>query len=305
MTITGNGFVPGTTVNLVEESAGTATTPALAVAATAVAVTSATSITAVSPPITVGATYFVAVTTPTGTSNFPAVFSYTALPYSTWPLNEISGPTANDFSGHSHNGAYSTSGVSYGAVGPYPSGSSKAVSIDGVIGSVADPAGAAVTASSSQSEEVWFKTSSKTGGILITSYSTAVVSTGSADRVVYMNTAGDVVFGVYNGAVNTITSAKAYNDGTWHLVDAVYDSTAGTSLYIDGVAVTGNPAYVTDNRFATSYTRVASGQLTGWPNAGGTTLPSYWQGSEAFASVYSYALSAVQVGVDYSTALNS
>jgi IPT/TIG domain len=306
LAITGNGFVPGATVSLTQESAGTAVPSGATLAATAVTVSSATSITAVSPKIAVGATYFVTVTTPAGTSTFPAVFSYTAPSYSTWPLNEISGSsTANDTSGNTHNGAYSASGISYGLLGPYPSGSSTAVTFDGLAGSVSDPAGVAVTASSSQSEEAWFKTSSTTGGVLITSYSTPVVTGGTADRVVYMNSAGKIVFGVYNGAPDTITSPKAYNDGSWHLVDAVFDPTAGTSLYIDGASVTANPTYVTDNRFATSYTRLASGLLTGWPNSSGTTLPSYWPGSEAFASIYHYALSPAQVGVDYAVATSS
>jgi hypothetical protein len=74
VTITGTGFVTGATVNFVEESGGTAGSPT--VPATNVSVIGSTSITAVSPAITTGTTYFVTVTTPTGTSSNSVVFTY-------------------------------------------------------------------------------------------------------------------------------------------------------------------------------------------------------------------------------------
>jgi hypothetical protein len=219
--------------------------------------------------------------------------------YSTWPLNETGGTTANDVSGNGHNGTYSIIGVTYGTAGPCPRDGARAVTFDGLTGSVYDPTGVALTATSAQSDEVYFKTTTAAGGALITSDSSTIELLGTCDRVTYMNAAGQVVFGVMEGsAVHTIVSPLSYNDGNWHLVDGVYSPTAGTALYVDGTLVASGPSYTTADAI-TSYTRLASGQLTGWPNSSILPLPSYWQGSEAFASIYHYALSAAQVTAHY------
>jgi hypothetical protein len=76
LTITGTGFYTGATVTFVEESGGSPVSPAVSVAATGVTLNSATSITAVSPTVTVGSTYFVTVTTTGGTSSGGPVFTY-------------------------------------------------------------------------------------------------------------------------------------------------------------------------------------------------------------------------------------
>jgi len=76
VTITGIGFTAGATVNFVEESGGTAVTPAVSVPATSVSVTNSTTLTAVTPAITIGTTYYVTVTTPDGTSTNYAIFTY-------------------------------------------------------------------------------------------------------------------------------------------------------------------------------------------------------------------------------------
>jgi hypothetical protein len=76
LSITGTGFFSGATVNLVQETAGIATGPQLA--ALNVSLISPTSITASTPILVPGAQYFVAVTTPGGTSayNLGAVITY-------------------------------------------------------------------------------------------------------------------------------------------------------------------------------------------------------------------------------------
>ncbi|HXZ82225.1 MAG TPA: IPT/TIG domain-containing protein [Acidimicrobiales bacterium] len=72
-TITSTGSVPDvTSVNFVEESGGVPTSDNVVLSATNVAVNSSTSITALSPPMTEGSTYYVTVTTPTGTSAYCA-----------------------------------------------------------------------------------------------------------------------------------------------------------------------------------------------------------------------------------------
>jgi hypothetical protein len=87
VTITGTGFVTttgATSVNLIGESGGTPLAANVIVPATNVVVSSSSQITFVTPPIISGSTYFVAVTTPGGTSAYgPSVsndiFTYAAV----------------------------------------------------------------------------------------------------------------------------------------------------------------------------------------------------------------------------------
>ena len=81
VTISGTGFTTGTTVNFVEESGGSPAVDNTIVQATSVVVNSSTSITALAPSVTEGTTYYVTVTTPTGTSayNTNAVFTYSPV----------------------------------------------------------------------------------------------------------------------------------------------------------------------------------------------------------------------------------
>jgi hypothetical protein len=78
VTITGTGFLTGSTVTFVQESGGNTTSPSVVLPATSVTVNGSTSITAVSPAITAGSpyTYFVQVTTSAGKSSFFPVFTY-------------------------------------------------------------------------------------------------------------------------------------------------------------------------------------------------------------------------------------
>ncbi len=52
------------------------------------------------------------------------------------------------------------------------------------------------------------------------SATTRAGSSGSYDRHVYMQDDGKLVFGVWTGQTNTITTPGAYNDGSWHHVVA-------------------------------------------------------------------------------------
>jgi hypothetical protein len=81
VTISGSGFTTGTTVNFVEESGGSPASDNTIMQATGVVINSSTSITADAPTVTEGTTYFVTVTTPTGTSayNTNAIFTYSVV----------------------------------------------------------------------------------------------------------------------------------------------------------------------------------------------------------------------------------
>jgi hypothetical protein len=85
VTITGTGFVSGSTVNFVEQGNSQLSLPA-----TYANVNGSTSITAVSPAITTGSNYLVTVTTPGGTVTGP-VFTYSLVYPTVWSVSPASG----------------------------------------------------------------------------------------------------------------------------------------------------------------------------------------------------------------------
>ena len=82
ITITGTSFFNGATVTFVEDAGGVPANPTVSVPAASATVTSATTITTVTPAVTAGTTYFVLVTTGAGTSGDGAYFTYQVAPTS-------------------------------------------------------------------------------------------------------------------------------------------------------------------------------------------------------------------------------
>jgi hypothetical protein len=116
--ITGSGFVRGATVQFVEESGGTPSTDNVVLTSTSVHYISTSSLTATSPPVTEGSTYFVRVTTPVGSSGTGSgdVFTYSA-PAPT-VTSVCTGPGGTGPSGSTCN----TTGASTNARGPISGG---------------------------------------------------------------------------------------------------------------------------------------------------------------------------------------
>ncbi len=96
------------------------------------------------------------------------------------------------------------------------------------------------TAPSVYSEEVWFKTTTTSGGKIIGFGSSPTGTSGSYDRHVYMINNGQLIFGTWTGQTNIITSPASYNDGTWHQMVAT-QAGDGMKLYVDGAVVATNP----------------------------------------------------------------
>ncbi len=151
--------------------------------------------------------------------------------------------------------------------------------------------------------ELWFTTTSTTGGKLI-GYEDSATGGGSGnyDKQTYLTNDGTLVFGVYNGSVNTLTSRSGLNDGRWHHVVASQDST-GMKLFVDGVQVAANG--VTTNQVFNGYWRIGGGNLNAWPSR---PTDSFVTGTLDEAAVYDHALTSAEVlnhfalGVDDSTA---
>jgi PKD repeat protein len=205
-----------------------------------------------------------------------------------WRLNDASGPTAADATANGNNGAYS-GGITYQVPSTVAPGT--AVTFDGASGQLATTQ--AVAAPSVYSEELWFKTTSTSGGTLIAFGDQPSGLSSNHDRQVYLLNSGQLVFGVWTGQNNTVTSAKSYNDGQWHQVVAT-QGPDGMTLYVDGQAVGANPT--TQAQPFTGYWRVGGENLLGWP---GPASSNYLAGSIDEVSVYTSELSAARVAAHF------
>ncbi len=221
-----------------------------------------------------------------------------------WPLND-SGSTAADATTNGFNGTYE-SGTTQGVAGPF-SGST-ATSFDGQSGLVT--ANSSVSGPNAFSIEGWFKTTTNAGGKLIGFGDQPTGFSSNYDRHIYMMNDGQIVFGLWNNATETIESPDVYNDGQWHYVVATLDPTNGMTLYIDGQLIGTNTNTVAQPY--SGYWRVGGDNLNGWnldpwgSNSQGTTQPHsyYFGGTIADVAVYPVALSPAQIGAHYAAGLN-
>ncbi|MHA3703818.1 LamG-like jellyroll fold domain-containing protein [Jatrophihabitans sp. YIM 134969] len=213
----------------------------------------------------------------------------------TYPLDEASGTTANDIGPNNLTGTYA--GVSARGATGGPCGG-RSVTLNGTSGQVVTPAGAKIQGPNTFTWEIWFRTAANYGrGGKIIGLDTSQSGTASQyDRHVYMTNAGGLVFGVYNGANSTVDSGtKRYNDGVWHLVDAVL-SPAGMRLYVDGALVDSDTSVTAGENYQ-GWLRIGGGSLGGaWP-----MLPAsaWFGGSLAYASAYLLALTPAQIAGHY------
>ena len=83
------------------------------------------------------------------------------------------------------------------------------------------------------STELWFRTTTTTGGKLIGFGDSATANSSGYDRHVYMDAQGRLNFGVYPGSARVVTSPNSYNDGQWHHVVSSL-SADGQQLWVDG-----------------------------------------------------------------------
>lgn len=142
--------------------------------------------------------------------------------------------------------------------------------------------------------EVWFRTSTA-GGRLIGWGNTATGTSTAYDRHIFMNNAGQLVFGVYPGTVKVITTPGSYNDGKPHHAAATL-SAAGMKLYVDGQLAAQDPATTTGETFS-GFWRIGYNNLAGW----GPNEPTNYAftGTMRFAAAYSTALTPAQITAHY------
>lgn len=194
-------------------------------------------------------------------------------PYLSWSLNDT-GATAADSSGNGRTGTYAGS-VTTGVPGGTPDDTTNVgVALTGATSCVNTTSLTAVTAPAVLTEVVWFKAAVgyNRGGKLIgfenprTGIGIAGV-TSIYDRMLYLDGAGKVWFGVYNNGLLGllgyvgVSSPSTYADGAWHMAAASLGP-AGMALYVDGALVATDPNTV--GQSTTGYWRVGCGNLAGW-----------------------------------------
>ncbi|MFF1635008.1 LamG-like jellyroll fold domain-containing protein [Leifsonia sp. NPDC058248] len=216
---------------------------------------------------------------------------YNSNPDLYWRLDETSGSTANGSDPYANNGTYSGLAATLGQTGGI-SGGGKATTFN----TDSNGSNGGIVSSNQQysnpttySEELWFKTNTNTGGKLIGFGNESSGLSSNYDRHIYMQDDGRLVFGVWTGQTNTITTPDALNDNQWHYVVASQASD-GMKLYVDGALVGTNPQNQAQGY--DGYWRI------GGDNTWGSTGP-YFNGTLDEVAVYSSELSQQDVTNHY------
>jgi PKD repeat protein len=206
-----------------------------------------------------------------------------------WWLGEPSGTTGYDYAGTRELTTYS--GVTRGAAGAVNGDVDKASTFNGTSTGYAVTR-TAVPGPQTFSVEAWFQTTTKLGGRIVGFGNGTTALSTDYDRHVYMDTAGRVSFGVFPGAMRTLTTAAAYNDGTWHHVVGTLSS-RGMALYVDG-ALAGSRSDTTSARVYNGYWRIGGDKT--WSGA------QFLNGRIDEVAVYPAALGAADVAEHFALA---
>lgn len=206
-----------------------------------------------------------------------AIFSY--------PLNG----NANDVSGNGDNGTLQ--GAPTATTDRY-SNANSAYTFNGSSQYISTATFSASPGPQNFSISVWFKTTTA-GGMLVGYGSSQTGASSEYDRHIYMNSSGQIYYGIYPNAVKTINTAGTYIDGNWHHVVTTTSTTNGSNLYVDGTLQATDATMTTSQVFGVNgYWRVAYDNLAGW-----TSAPAnyYFTGSLDDISVYNRELTATEV----------
>ena len=142
--------------------------------------------------------------------------------------------------------------------------------------------------------ETWFKTTTTSGGMIMGFGNDPTQTSTLYDKHIYMTNSGQLIFGVYTGSTQTITSTTHWNNGQWHHVVATQGSN-GIRLYVDGT-LRASKSGVTTNQSYPGYWRTGGDNLSGWPS-----IPSsqFFNGQIDETAVYPTVLTASQVANHY------
>ena len=204
-----------------------------------------------------------------------------------YKLNETStvSTTVADSSGGSRNGVYRGT-VTKGVATACARDTGTAVSLNGSSGYVNYGTTTQTTATAGYTGETWFKTTTTRGGLILGFGGLATGLSTAVDRVLYMTTAGRLVFGVNNANKATITSSTSYNDGAWHHV-MVTAGPGGMVLYVDG-SQDASASTALSGAYS-GYLRVGFDNVAAWPSA---PTSNYFAGTLDEVAVYLKVLPA-------------
>ncbi len=140
-------------------------------------------------------------------------------------------------------------------------------------------------------------------GWLKTSYSGALVGFSSeqdpytpyfSDRLLWVDSAGKLVWGVYDGADDEITSPSAVDTGNW-VFAAVTVGAAGVTMYVNGSQVAINSAYTAAGNFL-GWWSLGWAYTSGWSDV---PTDNFFTGSLAEVAVIPSQLSAANITTIY------
>jgi hypothetical protein len=213
-------------------------------------------------------------------------------PYFFYLLDESGGSVATDASGNAHAGTY-VNVAGYRQGGAVANNFGYSVALNGNSARIVG-GGGALTSPTSYTLELWFKTSSTTGGKLIGFDSTQNSTSPQYDRFIFMQANGQLVYGGWaNPTAKTITTPRSYNDNRWHylaLTVTPQGSGQNSTFYVDGVSVAaGQTTKVTSYA---GWWQVGFGNL---PQGSGYPSDANFHGNIDNVAVYQSALSASRI----------
>jgi hypothetical protein len=183
-------------------------------------------------------------------------------------------------------------GLTYGNAGPLTGSLAWGVSAANQ-NYAAEVTQSAWAASQAFTMAIWFKTSTPNAPLMGWDAS-PINNDAQHDKMLWLDSAGHVVFGNYNGTTSELTSAgSSYADGNWHVAIATTSPTAGvgSKLYVDATSVT-NTAVVSSEASTGSWHLGWNDANIGWPDSP-TAL--YFTGALANASTALTAFTTAQV----------
>lgn len=289
VTIQGTGFGPGDTVSFVAETGGSPSSTNVVVNATSVQYLSATSLSVVTPPVSSGSTYYVTVTTPTGTSSYSsaALFTYTPQAPAVSGLTISGVTTCNSISGDP--AGVVACGSTAGGTGVTVTGtgflSGDTVTFVGTGGTPSVPVAAAdITVNSSTSMSIVSPavTTGSTYYVEVTTPGVGTSTTSSADEFWYFPIV-PVVFTISptsggSGTTLTITGTGFFSGATAALYSESNDSETGSSVSLTSVTlvsatvITATVPTITTNKYGTTFFVVVTTPAGG---SSGTPTPIY------------------------------
>ncbi|QIG38799.1 PKD domain-containing protein [Microbacterium sp. 4R-513] len=206
-----------------------------------------------------------------------------------WRLNETASGPVRDFAvgGSTGNQSGSVTRSQPGAI----SGDT-ATTFNGLLSGLV-VAQEATNAPTAFTAEVWFKTTSTTGGKLVGFGNAASGLSTNYDRHIVMQSNGRVSFGVNNGSQTSVVSPAAYNDGLWHYAVAS-QGPDGMKLWVDTKLVGSNGVTTAQNY--RGYWRI------GGDRTFGSTSSNYITGTLDEVAVYPGVLSEDRIRSHFAAA---